>query len=115
MNRRTEGVTISRADDGLVKYKVVEGLSERTLESCRFHLSKFQSRVGDKPVAGVTTADVEDFLYCLLVDFRPERLCGKQQRLSSKTICSLFAGGARTIPYYHYHQLGGIMTARHGA
>jgi hypothetical protein len=30
MNRRTEGLKLSQAIDGFVKYKVVEGLSERT-------------------------------------------------------------------------------------
>ena len=47
MNRRTEGLTISQAIDGFVKYKVVEGLSERTLESYQDHLSRFQGHIGD--------------------------------------------------------------------
>ena len=54
MNRRTEGLTISQAIDGFVKYKVVEGLSERTLESYSDHLSRCQGRVGDAsmPMSG---------------------------------------------------------------
>ncbi len=33
MNRRTQGLILSEAVDGFTKYKVVEGLSPRTLES----------------------------------------------------------------------------------
>jgi hypothetical protein len=54
MNRRTEGLTISQAIDGFVKYKVVEGLSERTLESYFDHLNRFQGHIGNVPVADIS-------------------------------------------------------------
>ena len=90
MNRRTEGLTISHAIDGFVKYKVVEGLSERTLESYSDHLSRFQGRVGDMPVAEITAAEVEDFLYWLRTEYTPQRLSGKQKPLSNKTIYNIW-------------------------
>ena len=90
MNRRTEGLTISQAIDGFVKYKVVEGLSERTLESYQDHLSRFQNFIDDIPVANVSTSNVEDFLYWLRTDYKPQRLHAKQKPLSNKTIYNIW-------------------------
>lgn len=89
MNRRTEGLIISQAIDGFVKYKVVEGLSERTLESYQDHLGRFQEHVGNVPIAEVSVAEVENFLYWLRTEYIPQRLSGKQKPLSSKTIYNI--------------------------
>ena len=40
MNRRTEGLTISQAIDGFVKYKVVEGLSDTNNALTSFRINE---------------------------------------------------------------------------
>jgi len=90
MNRRTEGLTISQAIDGFVKYKVVEGLSERTLESYLDHLNRFQGHVGNVPIADLSEAEVEDFLYWLRTEYTPQRLHANQKPLSDKTIYNVW-------------------------
>ena len=40
MNRRPPGLSLCEAIEGFTKYKVVEGLSERTLDSYMGHLAK---------------------------------------------------------------------------
>ena len=90
MNRRTEGLTISQAIDGFVKYKVVEGLSERKLESYHDHLNRFQERVGNVPIVDLSAMEVEDFLYWLRTDYTPKRLNGKQKPLSNGTIYTVW-------------------------
>lgn len=54
MNRRTKGLTISHAIYGFVKDKVVDGLSERTLECYSDHLSPFTGHIGDLSMAEIT-------------------------------------------------------------
>ncbi len=90
MNRRTEGLTISQAIDGFVKYKVVEGLSERTLESYLDHLNRFQGHVGNIPIADLSATEVEDFLYWLRTEYTPQRLHANQKPLSDKTIYNVW-------------------------
>lgn len=90
MNRRTGGLTSSQVIDGFVKYKVVEHLSRRTLESYQDHLSRFQNFIDDIPVANVSTSNVEDFLYWLRTDYKPQRLHAKQKPLSNKAIYNIW-------------------------
>jgi integrase/recombinase XerD len=86
MNRRTPGLFVSQAIDGFLKNKLIEGLSERTLDSYRDHLSPFQGHIGDVPITEITTSVVEDFFFWLRTDYSPKRLSGKQKPLSNKTV-----------------------------
>ena len=55
MNRRTSGLTVTQAAEGFIKYKVVEGLSPRTLATYAGYLRALAAFVGDQPVSRVTS------------------------------------------------------------
>ncbi len=90
MNHSSSGLLLSKAIDGFLRFKVVEGLSERTLKSYLDHLNRFSGHVGDIQMANVTVDDVEDFIYWLRTEYVPQRLSGKQIPLSNKTIYNIW-------------------------
>lgn len=90
MNRRTEGLLLSEAIDGFTKYKVVEGLSPRTLESYIDQLGRFQEYLNDLPLSDITADNINDFLYWLRTDYQPQRLTGNGDPLSPKTIYNIW-------------------------
>jgi hypothetical protein len=49
-----EGLSILQAIDGFVKYKIVEGLSERTLEFYLDHINRLQGCTDNVPVVDVS-------------------------------------------------------------
>ena len=86
MNRRTEGLLLSGAVDGFTKYKAVEGLSPRTLESYTDQLARFQEYLDNPPLADITAERINDFLFWLRTDYEPQRLTGNGDPLSPKTV-----------------------------
>ena len=86
MNRRTQGLLLSEAINGFTKYKVVEGLSPRTLESYSNHLARFQDYLDNPPLADISAEHINDFLFWLRSDYKPQRLTGNGDPLSPKTL-----------------------------
>lgn len=86
MNRSPQGLSLSQAVNGFVKYKVVEGLSDRTLTSYQHQLDRVLDYLGDIPLTDINTLHIEDFIYWLRTDYEPQRVNGKQKPLSGKTI-----------------------------
>jgi site-specific recombinase XerD len=76
MNRRTQGLILSETVNGFTKYKVVEGLSPRTLESYTDNLLRLQDYLDNPPLANVTADHINDFLFWLRSDYEPQRLTG---------------------------------------
>ena len=58
MNRSTLCLSISTAIDGFQKFKVAEGLSQRTVDSYEYYLNQWMNHIGDQDVAKIkpTTA-----------------------------------------------------------
>jgi hypothetical protein len=52
MNRSSQGLLLSQAVNGFVKYKVVEGLSDTTLTSYQDQLDRLLYLLGDILIAG---------------------------------------------------------------
>ena len=86
MNRSSQGLLLSQAISGFVKYKVVEGLSNTTLTSYQHQLARLLDRLGDIPIPDINALHIEDFIYWLRTDYEPQRVNGKQKPLSTKTI-----------------------------
>ncbi len=86
MNRSSQGLLLSQAISGFVKYKVVEGLSDTTLTSYQDQLDRLLNHLGDILIADINALHVEDFIYWLRTDYEPQRVNGKQKPLSGKTI-----------------------------
>ncbi len=53
MNRSTLSLSISKAIDGFLKFKVAEGLSKRTVDSYEYYLNQWMNHIGDQEVAKV--------------------------------------------------------------
>lgn len=84
--RCSSGLFLSKAVEGFHKYKVVEGLSPRTLKGYATKLALLVEHLGDPPLPQVTAADIEDFLFWLRADYRAERLNGKTAAVCDKTV-----------------------------
>jgi integrase/recombinase XerD len=77
---------LSKAIDGFIKFKAVEGLSDATLLSYRDHLDRILFYIGDLPIEDIKTSDIEDFLFWLKTDYVPRRITGNKRPLAPKTI-----------------------------
>lgn len=87
MNRSSQSLSLSQCLDGFLKFKAVEGLSDRTLTLYEAQLSRFLERAGDLPITAVNAQVVEDFLYWLKTEYRPSHATYAQDRpVSAKTV-----------------------------
>jgi hypothetical protein len=71
MNRSSSGLPLSKAMDGFLRFKVVEGLSDTTIVSYRAHLGCFLDHGHDIQLATIESHDIEDFFYWLRTDYVP--------------------------------------------
>jgi hypothetical protein len=76
MNLSSSGLLLSRAIDGFLRFKVVEGLSETTLTSYRDHLDRFLVHIEDTPLTNINSPKIEGYFYWLRTDYVPQRITG---------------------------------------
>jgi integrase/recombinase XerD len=76
MNRKSHGLSISKAIPGFIQYKAAEALSPTTLRSYADDLKKWLDRTGDKEVNKVTTEDLRAFFVWLRTEYKPRRFDG---------------------------------------
>jgi hypothetical protein len=69
VNRSTSGLLLSKAIDGFIRYKVVEGLSDTTIVSYEDHLGRFLDYTGD-------TASIRRRLRGFSIGFEPTTIPG---------------------------------------
>lgn len=86
MNRRPQGLPLSKAIDGFLQYKTAEALSPRTVESYKRHLDQWLEHIGDRLIHKVTTPDLRSYLAWLHTEYKPRRFNGNTEPLSGKTI-----------------------------
>jgi integrase/recombinase XerD len=86
MNRSSSGLPLSKAMDGFLRFKVVEGLSDTTIVSYRALLGCFLDHGHDIQLATIESHDIEDFFYWLRTDYVPQRITGSSKPLSPKTV-----------------------------
>lgn len=90
MNRKSQGLSISKAIPGFIQYKAAEALSPVTLRSYSDDLKKWLGFTGDKKVEKVTTGDLRAFFVWLRTEYKPRRYSGKTHPLSPKTIRNIW-------------------------
>ncbi len=93
MNRNPSGLLFSRCIDGSVKYKTVEGLSQRTVDPYEWVLRKWMEKIGDQSVGKITSADVLDYMTYLRTEYVPHTFAkpnpahdAPTRKLSPKTL-----------------------------
>lgn len=90
MNRSSPGLLISKSIDGFLKFKIAEGLSQRTVDSYEYHLTQWMKYIEDKDVAKVTSTDITNYLAYLRTEYKPSRFNGGTEPLSPKSIRNVY-------------------------
>jgi integrase/recombinase XerD len=83
---------LSKAIEGFILHKGIEGLSPRTLELYQRQLSHLATFLGDPPLESVCTDDLRRFLHYLRHDYTPKRWDGDTSPLSPKSIRNYWIG-----------------------
>ena len=71
MNRSTLSLSISKAIDGFQKFKVAEGLSQRTVDSYEYYLNQWMNHIGDQDVAKIKPSDLINYLAWMRTEYKP--------------------------------------------
>jgi integrase/recombinase XerD len=90
MNRSTLSLSISTAIDGFQKFKVAEGLSQRTVSSYEYYLNQWMNHVGDQDVAKVKPSDLTNYLAWMRTEYKPKRWNGSTEPLSAKSLRNVY-------------------------
>lgn len=91
MNRRPQGLCVSKAITGFIQYKVAEGLSPRSTFSYERILKQWLEYQEDIDIGQVTTKQIRDYLTYMRTEYQPRRITGNNhQKLSSKSIRNIF-------------------------
>jgi Site-specific recombinase XerD len=90
MNRKSHGLSISKAIPGFIQYKAAEALSPTTLRSYTDDLNKWLGHTGDKEITKVTTEDLRAFFVWLRMEYKPRRFNRNTDPLSPKTVRNIW-------------------------
>jgi integrase/recombinase XerD len=91
MNRRPlNSLPLQKAITGFVNYKIAEGLSERSVHSCRRILEHWAEFAGNKNVAQFTDHDINSYLVYMRTEYVPSRWSGDTRNLSPKTLRNIW-------------------------
>ena len=73
----------TKAAEGFLLQKSVEGLSPRTLETYERQLGHLAEFLGDPNVASITTHDLKRFFHYLRTEYTPPRWNGTERPLAA--------------------------------
>ena len=90
MNRTSPGLRLSKAIPGFLQHKAAEALSPRTLQVYEQHLQDFLEHNGDQVIHEITRQQLRDHPVWLRTEYKPRRLTGGDQPLSSKTLRNIW-------------------------
>ena len=90
MNRRSQGLLLSKCVTGFIQYKYAEGLSPTTIDSYERILNKWLERQADGDVCQIASQDIRAYLAWLRTDYKPLQRAGSGERLSTKTIRNIW-------------------------
>ncbi len=80
MNRRPQGLLISKAVTGFLQFKAAEGLSARTTDSYRRMLAQWRELQKDVEVSSITTQQLRDYLNYRRTEYVPKRITGNNEQ-----------------------------------
>jgi len=81
---------ISKAIDGFLKFKVAEGLSQRTVDSYEYYLNQWMNHIGDQDVAKIKSSDLTNYLAWMRTEYKPKRWNGNEDPLSAKSLRNVY-------------------------
>ena len=90
MNRSTLSLSISKAIDGFQKFKVAEGLSQRTVDSYEYYLNQWMNHIGDQDVAKIKPSDLINYFAWMRTEYKPKRWNGNEDPLSAKSLRNVY-------------------------
>ncbi len=90
MNRRSSGLSVSKALEGFLHAKAAEGLSPQTLRNYEHRLRQWIDHIGEVDVVTIAAHDVRRFLAWLRTDYKPRRYNGDRGPLSPKTLRNIY-------------------------
>ena len=77
---------LTKAAEGFLLQKSVEGLSPRTLETYEHQLHHLAKFLGDPDITSITTHDLKRFFHYLRTEYTPPRWNGTSTPLSGRTL-----------------------------
>lgn len=83
-------LSISKAIDGFLKFKVAEGLSQRTVDSYEYYLNQWMNHIGDQDVAKIISSDLTNYLAWMRTEYKPKRWNGNENPLSAKSLRNVY-------------------------
>ena len=89
-SKRGMTLSISKASDGFLKFKVAEGLSQRTVDSYEYYLNQWMEHIGDQDVSSIKPSDISDYLAWMRTQYKPKRWNGSTAPLSQKTLRNIY-------------------------
>jgi integrase/recombinase XerD len=86
MNRSSPGLLISKSIDSFLKFKIAEGLSQRTVDSYEHILNHWLKYIGDKPVTEINPSELTSYMAWLRTNYKPVRFNGSTVPLSPESV-----------------------------
>ena len=83
-------LSISKAIDGFLKFKIAEGLSQRTVDSYEYYLNQWMNHIGDQDVAKIKSSDLTNYLAWMRTEYKPKRWNGNEDPLSAKSLRNVY-------------------------
>ena len=83
-------LSISKAIDGFLKFKVAEGLSQRTVDSYEYYLNQWMNHIGDQDVVKIKSSDLTNYLAWMRTEYKPKRWNGNEDPLSAKSLRNVY-------------------------
>ncbi len=83
---------LSKAVEGFLLHKSIEGLSDRTLETCRYQLRLLAEYLGDPPVEEIATENLRQFFDYRRQDYKPKRWNGDESPLCGRSLRNFWIG-----------------------
>lgn len=89
-SHRDASLLITKCIDGFLKFKIAEGLSQRTVDDYEYYLNQWMNHIGDQNVATIQPSDISNYLAWMRTEYKPRRWSGNAEPLSPKTLRNIY-------------------------
>jgi len=89
-SKKKTSINLSKACDGFLKFKVAEGLSQRTIDSYEYYLNQWINHIGDQDASKIRSGDLTNYLAWLRTDYKPKRWNGNRDPLAPKSMKNVY-------------------------
>lgn len=88
-NKKTS-ISIAKSIDGFLKFKIAEGLSQRTIDSYDYILNQWMNHIGDQDVVKIKTSDLVAYFAWMRTEYKPKRWNGNTDPLAAKSLRNIY-------------------------